>query len=206
MSGDFNKRMLIRDVNNYISEKMNGDLKRKGAYWYPIEEKDYDGVWHKDFSNLASIKAAELAMINSWPVENTIKLVTNKFDFMLRYKATGESKIFIGDEKQLKTVRYFVSTKGKPMKKVSPPKGEVGQYKRKNSLKDDYFNSIMKEIGKDVWDARIHTSNKSKYGIVETSIQSGKLVEQCNHVKDFKWENVDWDYYINEAKKIIIGS
>jgi len=200
------KRMWIKDVNNYISEKMNGELKRKGAYWYPLNDKEYEGWWNKDFSNLASIIASEKAMINSWPVEAAIKLITNPFDFMLRYKATGESRLYIGDEEQLKTVRYYVSKSGKPMKKVAPPKGEIGQYKRANGLKDATFEAVMKEIGRDVWDARIHTKNKSKYETVVTSVQSGKLVKECNLASKFDWTDVDWNYYIDEAKKIIIGS
>jgi hypothetical protein len=200
------KRMWIRDVNNYIAEKMNGELKRKGAYWYPTSIKEYDGWWNKDFSNIASIKAAEKAMTHSWPLETAIRLNTDKFDFMLRYKATGGSQIFIGTEKQLKTVRYYASVSGQPMKKVSPPKGEIGQYKRKNGLTDKEFNDVMKQIGKNVWDDRIHTKNKSKYEIVESSIESGWKVKQCNHVSKFDWNDVDWKYYIEEAKKLIVGS
>jgi len=199
-------RMWIRDVNNYIAETMDGKLKRKGAYWYPLNEKDYSGWWNKDFSNLASKKAAEKVMTHSWPVEVALRLVTDPFDFMLRYKATGQSKLFIGDKQQLRTVRYYVSTKGESMKKIAPPKGEIGQYKRKPKLKDDYFNRVMNEIGKDTWDERIHTKSRGKYATVETSVQSGWKVKQCNVATDFDWSDVDWKYYIEEAKKIIIGS
>lgn len=199
------KRMWIRDVNNYIAETMEGKLKSKGAYWFPKSIEEYDGWWSKDFSNMASKIAAEKVMTDNWPVEVAIKLVTNPFDFMLRYKSTGASKLYIGDEKQLKTVRYYVSKTGQPMKKVAPPKGELGQYKRKSKLKDEYFNSIMEEIGKDVWDERIHTKNQSKYTIAETSVQAGWKVKQCNLASDFTWEDLDWNYYIEETKKLIIG-
>jgi len=199
-------RMWIRDVNNYISETMDGELKRKGAYWYPLSEKDYNGWWNKDFSNLASKKAAEKAMTDSWPVETGLRVNTDPFDFMLRYKATGQSKLFIGDVEQLKTVRYYVSKSGGAMKKVSPPKGEEGQYKRRAKLTDKYFDDVMKEIGKDVWDERVHTKNKGKYGIVETSVQAGWKVKQCNVATDFDWNDVDWNYYIQETNKILIGS
>lgn len=199
-------RMWIRDVNNYLAEKTNGELKRKGAYWYPLNEKEYEGWWNKDFSNHASIIAAEKAMTDSWPVEAATKLVTDPFDFMLRYKATGASVVYIGDKEQLKTVRYYVSKSGEPMKKISPPKGELGEYKRANSLKDDFFNGVMKEIGKGVWDARVHNKKKTKYEIVTTSIQSGWKVKECNVAKNFDWDDVDWNFYNDEAKKIIIGS
>jgi hypothetical protein len=199
-------RMWIRDVNNYMAETMDGKLKRKGAYQYPTCIEDYDGFWNKDYSNLASKKAVEKVHTESWPVEVAIRLITDPFDFMLRYKTPGGSKLFIGDEQQQKTCRYYVSIAGQPMKKISPPKGEEGQYKRKNKLKDEYFNEVMKEIGKDVWDARVHTGNKSKYTTRETSIQSGRKVKQCNVASDFDWNDVDWDYYTEETKKLIIGS
>lgn len=204
-------RMWIRDVNNYIAEyedKKKG-FKLKGAYWYPETIKDYSEPvmsWHKDFSNLASIKATVKAMTHSWPLEFAIRLMTDKFDFMLREKAKGETKLFIGEEEQLKTVRYYVSVSGKPMKKVSLPKGEIGQYKRANKIDDKVFDAVIKEIGKGVWDARIHTKNKSKYAIVETSVQSGWKVKQCNLASKFDWTDVDWKYYIEEANKLIVGS
>ena len=200
------KNMWIRDVNNYIAEKMDGKLKLKGAYWYPETLADYDGVWNKDFSNLASIKAAVLAITKGVPVEVAVRLVTDPFDFMHRYKATGESRLYIGEEEQLKTVRYYVSASGQSMKKVAPPKGEIGQYKRANKLKDEFFDQIMKEIGKDKWDSRIHTKNKSKYGITETAVQSGWKVRECNKADKFNWNEVDWNFYIEEAQKLLIGA
>lgn len=199
-------RMWIRDVNNYIAETMDGKLKRKGTYWYPTNDKEYDGWWNKNFSNLASKKAAEKVMTHSWPLETALKVCTDPFDFMLRYKATGGAKLYVGDTPQLKFVRYYVSTAGEPMYKIAKPKGEIGQYKRKNKLTDDYFNSVMQEIGRDVWDARIHTGNKKKYDMTKTSVESGWKVKICNKASDFDWNDVDWNYYLNEAKKIIIGS
>lgn len=199
------KKMWIRDVNNYIAEKMNGSLKTKGAYAYPSNIKDYDGWWNKDYSNLASIKAAVKSMTSNLPLEIIMKMITDPFDFMLRYKTPSNSKLFIGDTEQLRTVRYYVSLSGQQMRKVSPPTGTIGEYKRKNKLTDKFFNDIMKEIGPGVWDARIHTGNKSKYAIVETCVQSGWKVKQCNLSSDFDWKDLDLNYYIEESEKILIG-
>ena len=199
-------RMWIKDVNNYIAETMDGKLKSKGAYNFPKSDKDYTGWWNKDYSNLAAKKACEKVLTDSWSTEIALRLCTNPFDFMMRYKATGKSQLFIDNVKQLKTVRYYVSTAGGKMTKVAPPKGEKGQYKRKNKLKDEYFNKIMKEIGNNVWDERIHSKNKSKYETVVTSVQAGWLVKQCNVATDFNWNDVDWNYYIETTKKLIIGS
>lgn len=201
--------MWIRDVNNYIAIAKNGAIKRKGAYWYPINDEDYHGSsgsnWNKDFSNLSAQKGVEACMLHGFRPADIVRIIANPFDFMLRYKTTGSAKIYIGDKPQLKTVRYYVSKTGQPMRKVAPPKGVIGQYKRRNGITDELYNQIKKQIGDDVWDERIHTKNKSKYAIVETSIESGSLVKECNKATDFSWQDVDFDYYEKEISKLLIG-
>lgn len=198
-------RMWIRDVNNYMAETVDGSVKRKGAYWFPETLKEYEGWWNKDFSMLVVQKTVDLVHRYGWKPEDVIQTMTNPFDFMLRYKTPGGSSVYIGDEKTQKTVRYYVSTQGQPMVKRSPPKGKTGEYKRRNSLTDDYYAKILKEIGEGVWDKRIHTKNKSVHKERVTKIQSGRLVKECNVADRFTWNDVDYDFYINEVKKLIIG-
>ncbi len=201
--------MWIRDVNNYLAIDTKGNIKRKGAYWYPIKDEDYQGSsgsnWNKDFSMMVVQKCTEACLINGFKPEELIRLYTDPFDFMLRYKTPGGAKLYIGDKEMLKTVRYYVSTTGQPMKKIAQPKGEIGAFKRKNSLKDEEFKRILAEIPKGTWDERIHTKNKSKYAAVTTSVESGKLVRECNRAGDFNWQDVDFHYYVEEVKKLIIG-
>lgn len=196
--------MWIRDVNNYIAVDTKGKVKRKGAYWFPEKESDYDGVWNKNFSNMISQRLADLTIRKGLNPEHLIRLSTDPFDFMLMYKTKGAAKVYIGDKVVSKTVRYYVSTKGEVMKKIAPPTGEHGQYKRKNKLTDDYFNKILNEIGPGVWDDRIHTKNKSKYTIAETRIEAGRLVKECNNMNNFNWLDVDFDYYVKEVEKLLI--
>lgn len=198
-------KMWIRDVNNYLCLKTNGEVKRKGAYWYPIEPKDYDGVWNKDFSMLVVQRATEQCLVQGWSPEVAVKLITDKFDFMKRYKTPGGANVYIGTEKMQKTVRYYVSKSGHHMKKIATPKGKIGDFKRANGLTDSFYDKIKSEIPEGTWDARIHTKNKSRYEAVTTSIESGRLVKACNQVKDFNWNDVDWEYYIEEIKKLLIG-
>lgn len=198
--------MFIRDVNSYIAVYKNGGVKRKGAYWYPDGEKEYEGWWNKDFSNIASIKAAEQVMVNGWKPEHVLQLISDPFDFMLRYKTPAGSKVFIGDREMNKTVRYYVSKAGQPMKKISMPKGTIGDWKRKNGIEDDFYEKVLAEIPKGAWDHRIHTKNKSKYEQVITSIESGRLVKECNRVENFDWSDIDYSYYIEETKKLLIGA
>ena len=37
------------------------------------------------------------------------------------------------------------------------------------------------------------------------SVQSGWTVTITNDMDDFRWDNVNWYFYIEEAKKLIIG-
>lgn len=204
------KRMWIRDVNNYVAEGIDGTIKRKGAYWYPIKDEDYQGSsgsnWNKDFSNLSAQKGIEAVMLHGYRTEDVVRLITDPFDFMLRYKTPGGATLYVGDQPQLKTVRYYVSTKGEPMKKIATPKGEIGAWKRRNKLTDSEFNKILKEIPPGAWDERIHTKNKSKYAAVTTSVESGRLVKVCNRASEFDWRDVDWSYYVGEIEKLRIGS
>ena len=144
-------------------------------------------------------------MIEGYQVDQIIKGFTDKFDFMLRYKTPAGAKVYIGDREMLKTVRYYVSKTGEPMKKIAKPKGEIGGFKRAPKVTDETWTKVNAEIEPGSWDSRIHTKSKSKYEMTETSIESGWLVKQCNHVKDFDWNDVNYDYYINEVKKLLIG-
>lgn len=197
--------MWIRDCNNYIAKTVDGKVKRKGAYWFPESDADYDGWWHKNFSMMIVQKAVNAWMVDGVNPEAYLYCHNDMFDFMKRYKAQGSAKVYAGDQEVTKTVRYFVAHNGQPMQKIASPKGEIGQYKRKNKLTDGFFNSVMKEIGPNVWDERIHTRNKSVYKEVVTSIESGWLVKECNNVQNFNWNDVNYDYYLEEIKKLYIG-
>ncbi len=197
--------MHIRDVNNYIAVDTKGNVKRKGAYFYPANEQEFEGVWNKDFSNTMAPKGAEAVMLHGWTPEAAVKLHTDPFDFMCRYKTTAGAKVYIGDKEMPKTLRYYVSTAGERGKKIATPKGEIGAFKRKNKLKDDFFDKVMAEIGPGVWDSRIHTGNKSKYTLTTTNIESGRLIKDCNKASEFKWSDVDIDYYVKEIEKLVIS-
>jgi len=194
--------MWIRDVNNYLAVTPDGKIKSKGAYWYPSKPEDYEGNWNKDFSMMCVSKVIEQHLIHGYPIEDLVKIVSNPFDFMLRYKTPAGASVFIGNKEMLKTVRYYVSTCGETMKKVAKPKGIIGQFKRKNKLSDSEFEKVMKEIGQDKWDDRIHTKNKSKYALAETNIENNWLVKECNIASNFNWKDLNLSYYIAEIEKL----
>lgn len=221
-------RMFIRDVNSYMAEKTNGKLKRIGAYAHVTAEEDAgtrELPYHKDWSARVVAKAAEAALVRGEDIREFITNHGDIFDFFLRTKVPRSSTLEWGGEQVQNIVRYFVSRNGKPLEKVMPAAGPVGEYKRANKLTDAYFNEVMSEIGNGVWDERIHTKNQSVYEERRSGICTGWNVEVCNELPDLiadpeyiekggndggdiadyqGWrEEINIDWYVQEAEKLV---
>jgi len=204
-------RMWIRDVNNYVAETTDGKLKQKGAYWFPRKfPEDITNAappaWHKDFSASVAVKAAVEHMVTGVDIERVVYGHADKFDFMCRAKCDRSSELWIGDRQVQRITRYYVAHSGGQMRKVSPPvKGaKVGDWKRRNGVGDFEFARVIAEIGPGQWDERIHTKNRSKYIVREIGIETGYNVADCNNAADFDFENVNYQYYIDQAKRLVI--
>jgi hypothetical protein len=122
---------------------------------------------------------------------------------MCRVKATGQSRLLLGDQEIQKTSRYYVAVKGATLIKRDPPTGPQGAFKKANGISDHEYISVMRETN-GAWDARVCTKNKSRYEIRETNIQAGRKVALCNDASHFDFNNIDYGYYIDEARKLII--
>jgi len=199
-------RMFIRDVNSYMAE---------------YRELPY----HKDWSARVVAKAAEAALVRGEDIREFITSHVDVFDFFLRTKVPRSSILEWGGEKVSNIVRYYISTDGKPLEKVMPPKGPSGEYKRANKLTDSYFNGVIDEIGNGVWDERIHTKNQSMYEERRVGINTGWKVQVCNylpsiiHDPDYidkgghcggdiaeyeSWRrSINHEWYITEAEKLV---
>lgn len=195
------KTMFIRDVNNYIGLYPDGKLKRKGAYEYDIE-------WHQNHSELVVPMAAEAALVYGVPVEEFIKGHQVFMDFMIREKASKGAHIEWGGVRQQKITRFYVSTQGAFMEKVSPPADGCieGEFKRANGVSkpvwEQYRLQSIAEHGKVLWNPDVHTKNQSVYEIRRTAVCKGWKVTVCNDMKDATVP-VNYDYYIAEAKKLV---
>ena len=179
-------------------------LKRKGAY-------EYERQYHQDVSALVVAKAVEQYLVNNIDIESFIKHHTDEFDFCIRGKVPRSNRLVIRypeldfEHDLQKLTRYFIAHDGGELVKIAPPRGIPGQYKRKNKLTHRYFESIMAEIGQDVWDERVHTKNKSVHvDSVETKLSSGYKVKPCNDISEFDWDRLNYDYYIEQAMKLVI--
>jgi hypothetical protein len=207
------KRMFIKDVNNYLCEYENGEFKRKGAYEYELS-------WHQNFSSLVIQKAAEANLINNVPLDVFIRNHNDIHDFMYRTKVSRSSKLVInenGKDKELQnTTRYYISLSGGSLYKISPPakNNKVGTWKRRSKLTDEYYKACLLEnetidstypidANSIKWDERIHTRNQSKYANRREAINAGCSVTIANHIDNASFKNIDYEHYINEAKKLV---
>lgn len=206
-------RMWIRDVNNYVAEYTDGKLKQKGAYWHP-DPRDYENsistasppCWYKDLSNIISVRAAVAAMVHGIDPETFIRCHSDPFDFMLRAKCDRSSTLYLGGTPVQSTTRYYVAREGLPLVKVSPPPAGavLGAYKRKNGVSEAEYRRVMEQTGGE-WHPDVCTGNRSKYEERRTAIQAGWHVAECNDAASFRFDNLDYSFYIAEAKKLIIA-
>lgn len=204
MEFNYYSRMWLKNVNSYIAEdEKTGSLKLKKDY-------AYDLGYHQDASALIIPKAIEQYLVHGQCIDDFIMNHKNPYDFCIRAKVPRNNKLVMrwgvyGDQPLQRISRYFIANQGGMLVKIAPARGTPGQYKRANKLTDDYFNQVLAEIGPDVWDERIHTKNKSVYGSnVETGINVGWEAIECNDMKNFKWENLNYKWYISEAEKLIL--
>jgi hypothetical protein len=182
-------------------------LKLKGRYAVDLQ-------LHQDPSALIIPKIAMQIMVNDKDIDEQLKQQRDPFDYMLRAKVPNANRLYMrwkqGDEilydqRMQKITRFFVSNNGGYLINIKPQSKEIGQFKRANKLSDDYFNDVMIEIGKDVWDSRIHTKNKKVYEPdEETGICAGFNVTECNNSDDFNWSEINYDWYKKQIEKIII--
>ena len=200
------KEMFIRDVNNYFALSESGKIKRKGAYESAPPGERIPLGWHQDCSALVVPKAVEKVILTGADIETTIRDHRDPFDFMLRAKAPRGSHLTHGENPVQKTTRYYVALEGAPLFKISPPVegGNVGWYKPARGVSHAKYVEWHNSHG-NVWNPDIHTKNKSTYAIRKMQICAGWNVAICNRADAFSWNNVNFDWYIAEAKKLIDG-
>jgi hypothetical protein len=200
-------RMWIRDVNNYIAEPLKGDVKMKGAYWFPRSFPDdisycSPPAWHKDYSAQVIIMAAVAHMTSGIDIEKYIDDCRDPFLFMSRAKCDRSSELWIGDQKQQRILRYYIAHNGAPLRKVSPPTGEPGTFKRKSGITDLEWS---RRPADGTWSESVHTKNRSLYVTRETGIESGFMVAECNVASKFDFANLNYQYYADAARKLVIA-
>tara|TARA_R110000782_G_scaffold19035_4_gene51725 strand:+ start:2954 stop:5251 length:2298 start_codon:yes stop_codon:yes gene_type:complete len=149
-------RMFIRDVNSYMAEYEGGAVKRIGAYAHERMDENpgtREVPYGKDPSQLIIPKAAEAALLRGVDIREFITNHTDNYDFMCRAKVPRSNKLVMRwseyDNAQVELatiIRYFVSTTGGALVKIAPPTGELGTWKRKTKITDEFYNSVIREL------------------------------------------------------------
>lgn len=208
------KRMFIRDVNSYIAEDKEGNLKLKGAYWAPDPLAWHESIsnqqppaWHKNLSNAVSIRAAVAHMIYGVDIETFIRACTNPYDFTNQVKIQKKDQLFWGQKETQRNTRYYVSTDGQELVKVSepklPPGAPMGAPKMGQKVSEADYLAVMNANGWQ-WDESVCTKNKSTYQIGRTNQAAGYLVTVVNDIGNFRFDNINYAWYVNEAQKLIV--
>ena len=167
------KKMIIRDVNNYIALDTDGKVKSKGAF-KTYAETIRDEEYHKSLSQTIVTEALHKYFLENIPVEDTIKQCTNIYDFCKTFRAIGDwycdlySPEIDESIPTQKTNRYYISTEGLTL--------------RKHHVGEKYGHRIIE---------------------VEAGGNKVKLLNKYVKKDSFSDYKVDYNYYIAECYKII---
>jgi hypothetical protein len=178
------REMHIRDVNNYLAVDVDGNVKRKGVYQHDTSDPSNVAVslgWHQDWSALVIPKAAEAALIKGIAPADFIARHDDPFDFMIRERSTGKSKLALFTpapgkaiiEPQQQTVRYHIVATGPSLVKIMP------QLQRTLDKNPDADSTRL------------------------IRVNVGWSVNVCNRAEDFDWSRLDRRYYVEEATKLL---
>lgn len=178
--------MHIRDVNSYMAVKTDGKVKRIGAYAYvtPMENAATREVqWHKDHSHLVVPKAAEACLVRGESIESFIWNHTDIFDFCIRVKAPRTSRLEFEDGEQIQnTSRVHMSKQGRELFKIMPPLVKKGTWVTDPATGEQFFQP----------------ANERKMAQFK-----GWQLHECNDIRSFDWNNLDRNFYYEEAHKLV---
>lgn len=216
------KKIIIRDVNNYINIIDDNNIKFKGCF-------EIDRDYHKNHSKRIVTLALANYFVNNIKIENTIfnhikkdKLSTyivkewdydnNKpiyyenfgiYDFCLGAKMKGSNELIsreiisntIIENKCPKMTRYYVSNKGVDLIKVLPPL-EKNYLTETDKFKIKTGTQQLNIFDLGIEDVKINPIDR------EENLESGY---KCTIFNKYIIDNYDlnYDYYINECNKII---
>lgn len=204
------KKLIARDVNNYINVISDSDIKFKGCF-------EIDRDYHKNHSKRIVGLALANYFINGKDVEKYIKnyLTFTKteiaeyehygiYDFCIGSKLKRGSLLYtrsydksgIIEEETGVMNRYYVSNEGcELIKKMPPLEKNFLTSTDKHKLKTDQNQLNIFDFIED--DITIDPSER------ETNIESGWLCTIFNKFIEKDDYDINYDYYINECNKII---
>lgn len=185
-------KMIIRDVNNYLSVGHDGKIKRKGAfvtYQQMLKEESY----HKSLSQAIVPYAIEKYFLENIPVEETIMKHTDIYDFCKVFNASHGWKCFINGEQQQKTNRYYISTNGGTFVKTKDDKSiEIEAGGKLVTIFNNFVDKPMDEYDID-YDYYINECYKIIHKIDGTE---DRLLEEARLAKEIEKMNKEEENFL----------
>lgn len=178
LENKFYKKMVIKDVNNYMAVDTKDVVKRKGLFGYSLDPEDKEMAYHKNPSELVIPKALEAHFIFGKDYEAFIRDCKDIYDFcsgvkikrdfqLYRHWYDKESNSIKKEEINQQVCRFYVSKELSTLKKKyklhAKTPGRVVELKKECNL--TYFNRYVEKPMKDY--------------------------------------NLDYDYYIAAVRKVI---
>jgi hypothetical protein len=213
------KKIIARDVNNYINIISDNNIKFKGVF-------EIDRDYHKNHSKRINTLALANYFINDIPVEDTITnhLKYNSipiikewdyklnepifyehhgiYDFCLGAKMKGQNTLVqrywkgydLMEDPLSKMNRYYISNIGVELIKKLPPLEkhfltETDKYKLK-------FDNQQLNIFDFIDDVKVDAENRDE------NLEAGYKCTLFNKYKEYDYD-LNYDYYINECYSII---
>ena len=176
------KRMINKDVNNYIWIKPNGKAKQKGVF-LPLKERRLD----QSVNHPIVMDALNKYFLEDVPIETTINECTDIMAFCMSQKLGIEKSsnlqysLWTVDsdenplEKQQKTTRYYCATEGPMLKRV-------GLHKTAFIIKDQSVQIFNRYVNKPFEEYKV---DKNYYIKLATKIVANyKKLELCSERKE----------------------
>ena len=209
------KAMYIRDVNNYIAETTDGELKNKAAYEYNMSDT---GQWHKNFSARIIAIAAENALVRGISTMETIYGHTNLTDFMLRTKVNKDGAMeFVTKDGSVdiqRISRYYAAVKGGTLIKRSLPteKQKLAWLEGDHYVHEDYpaKYKVKKPGGKPSSGKYklVPMNERREIPIRREQVEAGVITQHCNDLTtqdriDYMKRNLNLNYYVTKANELV---
>ena len=210
-------KIFIRDVNNYLAVYEGGGVKRKGKY-------EYDVGWHQNHSQKVVAKAVEAHLVHGKNVREFIENHDDEYDFYILGKCDRKSRLVLrteeGDEELQRNNRYYASTNGGQLIKIMPPRAKkltkklLTDFKR---LGAEFDKSELNEISDALEEIRFFDMDELReLGYNQAQLKAFELCQPQDreigvtkeskvtvHNRIDKLTNVNYDYYVDEAMKLI---
>jgi len=168
------KAMHIRDVNSYLAEKTDGGIKRIGAYAY---ETPLDNLYTRE---------------RQWHQDHSMLVVRKAAEAAMVHGTPVEE--FIMNHRD--PFDFMLSVKVNKSANRHPCYLYHGDEQIQNTSRY-YVSTDGAPLNK-----CMVKRNATEYS--DTGIDVGWMVTVVNDASLFRWDNVNWLYYIEEARKLVI--